>query len=1139
MASTNLYASRVYKEHPIVSWPLDDEIYFSDLVGDEYREETGWQGANCSSTTLIELPESPFPDSPIVSWSASTTDPYIYTVPSLLLNSSTLNQGMGSYSSNIYFFSQGAIDQIEFGVQNSEADDQFYLVEEPSNRSWIRLGGDFDIVDSPTNEVTFVIRVTFADDSSDLDFVVNGFSVGQWSEIKSEVSLGVIPEIIPEEILGPDVYGYPTLPYGVYDGLGYFIYDDNRFLARNVGVPMVYGSDNVTRLAPSPSGLPSLVVPSDGMLTESGKYNTYTMEFWLRIDPNSEESQRIWGPVDSDYGLYVNESSLILLIGDKFVSHFIGIWYRPILVHVTVRPDGADLFVNEILVGSMSYDLDDLYLPESDWHGWYCYEDQKVHEIDCISYSPYKLSPEAIKRRFVWGQGVPSLDRFNKFFDGNTATIDYPYAEYTTDKIYPDVDKWSSGAFQNVNVTDNHLETPQYELPTMFRSSTPFTELETKTFYEDNKTINDNPDYYGDAPLYFKFKPSARWNEEYYASFPFDLINEPTKGVYGVFEVDDNNFYDGETQTLMKIFNSSQNKSVDIRLSGDQVLYTFSDNTGEKLFHSETIQAGQMFSVGLNIPEAVRFLGLSFTKMFFNPDALKVYVGGIGQNTFAGKVYCFGLMNELSIEKLEDDVWNQYGVLASDTDIYATNFSYTVFANSLVDRYFLDIGVYSSWKDYCPLSYFASYTEDENGTVRYDMDFIQFNIGSTYIARDITRNVNYDFSQSDVRTFITFQQAVLNPNKRLRDYEDFVTISGPVLDATEYINPIDTAFEIVDNTVIFPPTGWSVDSLSMSVNIEIDVRGIYKKPVKLRRMHLSSKTLPQNGFDKIGTRYSQTLNPYSRIGEYYSYSTKNPYMMYKDSTPYLYLTEYSGIESVGGIVSDYDRGISMPFNQSNQEKFTIQSLQLWINYKEEPAPQEKKKLFELDWKEGNLFFNIESDASGQRAMITVEDPQRKYNTSVIEFYQDGERVINPKLELNKWTVVGVYFNKPLENNYYTGSLNLLQGAVFNNISIYKMTFEQEAKTYYKRLWLDVRRRETPYFDWQYWKGFDPGPYRTWDEVKRSGVDRKYGIQPNDIFATYIGTNIDVIGDDEGITIENSGLTSYTGIEWYDYFKRSV
>ena len=85
----------------------------------------------------------------------------------------------------------------------------------------------------------------------------------------------------------------------------------------------------------------------------------------------------------------------------------------------------------------------------------------------------------------------------------------------------------------------------------------------------------------------------------------------------------------------------------------------------------------------------------------------------------------------------------------------------------------------------------------------------------------------------------------------------------------------------------------------------------------------------------------------------------------------------------------------------------------------------------------------------------------------------------------------------------------------------------------------MRRRETPYLDWQYWKGFDPGPYRTWDEVKRSGVDRKYGIQPNDIFATYIGTNIDVIGDDEGITIENSGLTSYTGIEWYDYFKRSV
>ena len=95
MASTNLYASRVYKEHPIVSWPLDDEIYFSDLVGDEYREETGWQGVNCSSTTLIELPESPFPDSPIVSWSGSTTDPYIYTVPPTTAKFINIESGHG------------------------------------------------------------------------------------------------------------------------------------------------------------------------------------------------------------------------------------------------------------------------------------------------------------------------------------------------------------------------------------------------------------------------------------------------------------------------------------------------------------------------------------------------------------------------------------------------------------------------------------------------------------------------------------------------------------------------------------------------------------------------------------------------------------------------------------------------------------------------------------------------------------------------------------------------------------------------------------------------------------------------------------------------------------------------------------
>jgi hypothetical protein len=52
-------------------------------------------------------------------------------------------------------------------------------------------------------------------------------------------------------------------------------------------------------------------------------------------------------------------------------------------------------------------------------------------------------------------------------------------------------------------------------------------------------------------------------------------------------------------------------------------------------------------------------------------------------------------------------------------------------------------------------------------------------------------------------------------------------------------------------------------------------------------------------FNPVGTRFGVNMFPYTRSGLYYDYKAKNPFSIYKGSTPYLYLNRTSGIEIRG------------------------------------------------------------------------------------------------------------------------------------------------------------------------------------------------------------------------------------------------
>ena len=66
----------------------------------------------------------------------------------------------------------------------------------------------------------------------------------------------------------PESYGILADAYGLQQSNGYYLVKNNSLMAKNSGIPLVYGANNVTIL--SPNEIPSLVIPGNGFLNKDG-----------------------------------------------------------------------------------------------------------------------------------------------------------------------------------------------------------------------------------------------------------------------------------------------------------------------------------------------------------------------------------------------------------------------------------------------------------------------------------------------------------------------------------------------------------------------------------------------------------------------------------------------------------------------------------------------------------------------------------------------------------------------------------------------------------------------------------------------------------------------------------------------------
>lgn len=848
---SNIYAEKVFAEHPISLWALDDKADYISLISEGDRDLVSWTvtGGTAEVSTSLNQPFSESIVNKLIGDAISEDSGTITCISDEIVSFSDLNSDMATFSIGTYIYSLTSyISNIEIGYQYYDSTTGSVIQKLKNYNTsiydkWMFVSETFDIPNENDN-LRIVLKISYINSSANTEeysFLVNGITLGQWAEEFNSFSLGSVKTLLPSDIALPNTYGIIADAYGLQESNGYYLVKDNALMAKNSGVPMVYGANNVTIL--SPNEIPSLVIPGNGFLNESGKFNEYTFEMWARINSDSYSNKRFFGPIGSTDGLYVNGPFITLKINDNFASHYVGEWARPMLIHIRINNNSASLLINGEEVIILNFVTLDLSFPDKlnsenkdqDWLGFYSYEDVSPVEIDCISLYGYSMSTVVAKRRFVYGQGVEIPENINASYSGSSTFIDYTFADYTNNYNYPDLGSWNQGLSDNLAILDNTLTSPDYALPEII-----LTNKTVKDWYSDCKLLSNAED-----ELFFKLKTSS--NVEGYLLFnSINFLTNNTKCFYGIFKVSS---LSSTPRTLFSIENTITNNSLKIQLENSRINYIlkFNNEDPETVYYSDGVQSGENFLVGLELNSFINHYGGNLGAFFGDLGSLKLYVGGSKEltNTFDGNIYKVAfctpknfsemdyLFNEFGVPTDYENVFNEYsssidydsgdnyfggqnsfwdyvidgGSVSSFASVHALGHSasYNLVPKIYFNNFELDIDISGSWEDQIPLSYFAQYVMDTKGNQYYDLDFIQFNINypapSNFLEEETTGTWKYEELQSNYQNPIQRSYGMLD-NHLYTGYLNYDDLKNKVLKNYKY----DTTNSLVKSYITFQYT---------------------------------------------------------------------------------------------------------------------------------------------------------------------------------------------------------------------------------------------------------------------------------------------------------------------------------------------
>lgn len=1175
---SNLYAEKVFSEHPIGLWPLDDKVDFVSLLDINEKGLGGWsvtsQNATINSASNISVQVE---DSPTVQIVSSSLDKIEIKSP-VLTTTAMLDQSKNSITASMHFKSgTDATVEIGYFVNNtSQAIKSFEFAS--GTDSWAFLSAEFSL---PTivGDIFLYISITQPTEVEN-SFFINALSFGQWTESFATASSGNVLDPISDYInvdMPISTYCVPAQSYGLSDVDGYYLASANKLYATNRGFPMVYGASNVTGIEANGS-LPSLIIPGFGFLNDSGKNTSLTAEMWVRLTPNSHETKRIFGPIASSDGIYVDGEFITIKVGKYVGSHFINEWGRPMLLDFHVSNDSIGLLIDGEQAISIVVDSGLSSLPlaysdsgkEQDWLGFYSYSSIDSFEIDCVAIYPYQVSEVIAKRRFVYGQGVEFPETSSSSLIGASTFIDYQVANYANNYIYPDMGRWNQGIKDNVRILNNSLMSPSYELPDTVFNNTAITQQQ----WLDKCSIDANSLF---ASVDLSLADSQTRSGGYLYFQKARVLSSNIRGFYGVFKP-----ASLDNQILIKMENATDNSMFVVSIDNSKIKYSLYYGGLEQIstYSQNTIEIGKIFVAGVDIDKFAEQYGGLVNKFFGAYGNISIYVGGQQsfENTFSGKIYKVGFSSRRNLNKISylipadgkimvfegDDafinggipetvVWDESYVgglpetIAWDATVSAGMVdsqsvlemmyhvaSYTLNPRLYLGSFKLDISADSYWQDYVPLSYLGKALVGPEGDLEQTLDFIQFNIASPEIKNIFAGYYNTDEYQ--VKTHVSFQYLQLGANKDSTyfQYTESLPESGVVKPGTNWLI---TKYEVVDGAVIYPPANENFEKLAIVLHIDIESRAIKTNPIKIKSLQLASQALSKIEATKINTRFGNPVMAYTMRGVYPDYKAFNPVAIYKSSTPYLYLTNSSGIKMKGMIGSTKRRGIRSNINEQRSNNYRVGAVQVLAKYAEPEFVGTQQKLITISAsnKTISLYAQTASD-DGKRARVVAINDKTGLIDQTVFFFLNGVPVKDLFLTPDVWNMVGLQFQESLDFNSFMGYLDITGPLLVHGMSNYRLTSSQDSVTSIFRTWSQVRTMvEKEGNALTYWQDFMPSSNDTdgisWQEILYIPTLKTYLVDPRIVYRLYTGTNKIVVGDSNKLRFGNYSYNVYNDVRW--------
>lgn len=1179
-SSSNLYAERVFAEHPITLWSLDDASDYVSLISESQRDMTTWvasSGTVSESTDLdTERPNLiPFKAS-ILNKVQSIAGISSFTSPNIF-NVSDINYSNGTVSISFYIYLLSSTASLELTLSSgSESVVRGFAI--PQSSAWAFVSSTFEIPTTWSN-VKIGLSVYNDETSAPLSYYINGFSAGQASEVFQQESLGQQLEDLDNIALN-EQRGVPALTYGVNSKSGYYLSDDNMLCAVNSAMPLVYGSSNSTRLVRNTNG-PSLILPGNGFMSKYAKHRELTLELWLRIQANvTGQAKRIIGPIASQDGVYVNDAFITLRIGNKIGSYPVSEWDRPMLLAIKISSRSAALILNGEEIVTFTLEETDLEYPdknsldnkEQDWIGIYCYEDVPQIEIDCVAIYPYLVPAVVEKRRWVFGQGVGLPPEASGSSVASVVSIDYGMSKYAKNYLYPDIGKFSQGINENLFVTEKDISLPEYTLPEI-----QFSNKVVSDWYKENANAQDD-----DIP-FISMKPTQFWdNTDGYILFnQVNIIKQKIKAFYGLFKSVD----DTTKQTLFYLKNNQTGDYFNVYIQSNKIRYAFhkfSSNQTTIIKTKNIDEENAYHAVGIDIDKFVSTYGGNLKSFFDNRQNISVYVGGQPDmdNTFNGRIYRVGFStyrNFLKIQSLfdsEDGTTVSYlefeqnssldaaGFVTVDNVTSVTNYSeaelldggnnyfgnssssfagiydggdpYSILTNTMlshvasytlvpkifIGNFILDIAINGYWQDYTPLSYFTKKVVDGDGTERNSLDFIQFNVSYPEIRSFI--NGSYNTKDAIVKTYVSFQ-----------DLKSSATISPniPTIDTPEHgvIYPGEewrtVKYEVVNDSIIYLPPGIDIKNTGIVTHVELLSKGISETPIKIKSIQLASQALNAKSSNPVGTKYGIDIYPLVNLNLYDDYKTHNPYSVYKGSTPHLYLTSTSGIRLRNVTGDSSTRKISIPVNSQSYKEYGVSGFQFSVKFMEESFSANPVMIFELESQATNgkhiKIYAVSDNQSGSRARLYTINAKTGQRFDGIQYFVNGRLVRLPVIDLNTWTTIGLSFYEILDFSKRQGAARLSGPGLFNNITVYPVSLKEASKRIAYRKWSTV-------LDGRIWDDWQP---YTWQDVLFISAEGYRPISGSKIYKQYTGTDRVIIDDERSVIAGNYQYRVFKDISW--------